>query len=257
MINKTTLVHGKRWGRRLGDKLKSPPLGISAWIKRHTTVIKDEPKKVVAFFEIRKKPCFLKLYRRRSIFFKLLYFARLGRPMNSYKTGLHLAAEGVPVPRPLCCVVVSEGLLVLSEAFVSDGDYCQIWNGSPGREQVRKMMRGAGETIAAAHSAGYTHGDCKWNNLLWYQETCFLVDFDGARKIRFSAEARMARDIARFTVSAEEAGVPGDMLEEFLDSYLRDSDLNRDRLIELMQPQLEKLRGRHFEQYGISPQPLL
>ena len=168
-----------------------------------------------------------------------------------------LAARGVLVPRPLTCVLVAEGALVLSESMSEGGDYCQLWNANPGRETLNLMMRGAGETIADLHAAGFTHGDCKWNNLLWSEERCFLVDLDGARKPRLNRASRRARDLARFVISAEEAGVPKAMLEEFLDSYLHRSAADRESLLRLMQPHLRKLRGRHLQRYGVEPQPLL
>ena len=119
------------------------------------------------------------------------------------------------------------------------------------------MMRGAALTLSVLHRAGYTHGDCKWRNLLWIDGECFMVDLDGARRRRLFAARARARDVARFTVSAEEAGVPSSLLQAFLDSYVAHSGVAREELLRRMQPNLEKLRGRHLEKYGITPQPLL
>lgn len=256
MINRTTVIDGKRWGRRLGDRLRSPPRGIERWLRRHALVVKDEPSRIVGYLHVRERPCFLKLYRGNA---PLRQLARLGfgRPRRSYRVGLELAARGVAVPRPLTCVLAREGVLVLSESLESGSDYCQRWQAGPGRQEARDMMRAAGQTLAATHAAGFTHGDCKWSNLLWSDGTCYLVDFDGARRPRLLAARRRARDVARFAVSAEEAGAPLELLEEFFDSYLAASGDERDGLLQRMQPHLGKLRHRHRDKYGISPQPLV
>lgn len=257
MINRTIIIDGKRWGRRLREHLSKPPLGVGNWLRQRSRVIKDEPASMVGLVEMRRRPCCLKLYRGRPVV-QLLCLLRLGRPMASYRTGLKLAAQGVPVPRPFSCVIAFEGVLLLTEGLPEAGDYNRLWQAGPGREQSLGMMRAAGETIAGFHGAGYTHGDCKWNNLVWSEQTCFLVDLDGARRRPlFGAARRRARDIARFAVSAEEADVSTGLLDEFLDSYLRRSGEDRDQLLKRMQPHLTKLRNRHRERYGVEPQPLL
>ncbi|MEZ5568370.1 MAG: lipopolysaccharide kinase InaA family protein [Halioglobus sp.] len=257
MINRMLVIDGKRWGHRLAERLRQPPMGIVAWMQRHTQVVKDDPARLVGYLRIRERHCFLKLYRRPSLLRKLLLLMRIGRPLRTYKTGLVLAANGVLVPRPLSCAVVAEGALLLTEGLSGGGDYCQLWDARPSRDTLSRMMRGAGESIADLHVVGYTHGDCKWSNLLWSEERCYLVDLDGARRPRLLAASRRARDLARFTISAEEAGVPAAMLEEFLDSYLRKSGVDRDTLVRRMQPHLQKLRGRHLHKYGVEPHPLL
>jgi len=257
VINRAIIIDGNRWGRRLREHLSKPPLGVSNWLRQRSRVIKDEPASIVGLVEMRRRLCCLKLYRGRPPVLQLLCLLRLGRPMASYRTGLKLAARGVPVPRPFSCVLAFEGVLLLTEGLPEEGDYSRLWQAGPGREQALGMMRAAGETIAGIHAAGYTHGDCKWNNLVWSEQTCFLVDLDGARRPRFGAARRRARDIARFAVSAEEAGVATALLDEFLDSYLRRSGEDRDKLLKRMQPHLTKLRNRHRERYGVEPQPLL
>lgn len=257
MINRAIIIAGNRWGQRLREHLNKPPLGVGNWLRQRSRVLKDERAKIVGLVELRRRPCCLKLYRGRPPGLQLLCLLRLGRPMSTYRTGLKLAAQGVPVPRPFSCVIVFEGVLLLTEGLPQEGEYSRLWQAVPGREQALGMMRAAGETIADLHGAGYTHGDCKWNNLVWSEQTCFLVDLDGARRSRFPAARRRARDIARFAVSAEEAGVSTALLDEFLDSYLRRSGEDRDKLRKRMQPHLTKLRHRHRERYGVEPQPLL
>tara|TARA_B100001540_G_scaffold301030_1_gene307056 strand:+ start:524 stop:1297 length:774 start_codon:yes stop_codon:yes gene_type:complete len=257
MINKGTVIRGKRWGKRLTERLRTPPLGISQWMRRHTDVVKDDASTLAGCLRISRRRRFLKLYRSRNLLFKLLCLARLARPMATFRTALVLAASEVPIPRPLSCVLVSEGLLMLSEGLDSSRDYCALWEAGQSGEELYRMMRGAALTLSVLHRAGYTHGDCKWRNLLWIDGECFMVDLDGARRRRLFAARARARDVARFTVSAEEAGVPSSLLQAFLDSYVAHSGVAREELLRRMQPNLEKLRGRHLEKYGITPQPLL
>ena len=257
MINKGTVIRGKRWGPRLQTRLRNPPAGITNWMERHTDVVKDDHSTLAGFLRMSHKQRFLKLYRRRSMLHKLAYLMRIGRPLRTFRVSLALAGVGVPVPEPLCCMLSSEGLLLLTEALLRDSDYNALWQRAPSEEEARLMMRGAGQTLANLHLAGYTHGDCKWSNLLWIDRVCHLVDLDGTRRRLVLGQRARARDIARFTISAEEAGASAQLLEDFLESYLNTTGAAREDLVRRMQPHLEKFRGRHRDRYGIAPQPLL
>lgn len=257
MINRAFILRGEAWGHRVKRRLNQPPVGIVPWMQQHTILIKDEPKRMVGYYPMRDVPCFIKLYRRRTPLHLLVYAMRLGQPLRTFRNIIELSANGVPTPRPLSCVLTWQGVLVLTKGVSEGGTYDQLWASRPAREEAHRMMRGAGKTIASAHACGFSHGDCKWSNLLWSQGECYLIDLDSARRSRFRRARRRARDLARFTVAAEEGGVPQELLESFLHSYLEESGDSRDDLIRRMRPNLEKLRNRHEKKYGIVAQPLI
>lgn len=257
MINVALTVRGKTWGQRLKRRLRKPPLGFYAWLEAHTKPLRDDSGGYVGAFQMRDMPCYLKLYRGKFLLHVIPTLLRLSQPMRTFRKAVALAANGVPISRPLACVLVKEGVLMLSEGLYSVADYSRLWQAPPAKEEAERMMHCAGATLAAVHTAGYSHGNCRWDNLLWSEGECYLVDLDGTRRRRFRVAHHRARDLARFTVNAEEAGVSSDLLEVFLNSYLEVMCESQEPLIARMRPHLKKLRRRHESKYGIVAAPLL
>jgi tRNA A-37 threonylcarbamoyl transferase component Bud32 len=257
MKNRSLIIYGKTWGERLQRRLGKAPVGLERWVNKHTETLEEKSYVLNTSYMMRDMPTYLQFYRRSTPLHLLLYVARRGRPLRLFKTAVLFSANGVPVPRPLACLVVGRGVLVLSEGHYGGGNYCDLWEASPSQEEAQRMMHGAGQTIGAAHVAGFTHGACQWSNLFWSEETCYLMDLDGARKRRIMADYFKARDLARFTVSAEEAGVRPEILDKFLESYILVTQESREALVVRMRPHLDKLHSRHFEKYGIAAQPLI
>ncbi len=127
---------------------------------------------------------------------------------------------------------------------------------NPAHDKFRQVLLGAGESVARLHRAGYAHGDCKWNNLLWTGQQCYLVDLDGAGKASIGS-AKQARDLARFTLNAEELAIGPELYEHFLESYLQGVSVSRSVVIDQMMPVLRMLRDRHLAKYGERGQRLL
>ncbi|MDX1735693.1 MAG: lipopolysaccharide kinase InaA family protein [Halioglobus sp.] len=250
-------MRGKTWGGRLKRRLRKPPNGIEAWLKHNTEPVKDEPRRYVGAYMMRDLPCFLKLYRSRFYLHVLPALLRVSKPHFTFRRAVALASYGVPIPRPMTCVMVREGLLLLNESIDGARDYDALSQEQSSADEVRRMMHCAGGTIAAMHMAGYTHSDCQWRNLLWSGRECYLVDLDSVRRRRFLVRRGRARDVARFVVSAEQARLRPDLLEVFLKAYLEVVRTERETLLARMQPQLEKLRLQQEKQHGITAQPLL
>ena len=98
------------------------------------------------------------------------------------------------------------------------------------------------------HGAGFSHGDTKWSNLLWDGSTVTLVDLDAVR--RSADRSRRARDLARFTLNAEEMNVPASLYDHFLESYQLATGENRAKLEKMTLRALHGLRRRHLKRYG-------
>jgi hypothetical protein len=81
------------------------------------------------------------------------------------------------------------------------------------------------------------------------------LDLDGARPL--SGPADGARDLARFAVEVEEAGLSRDDLECFIDAYLGSAGADRESLLAALLPWLETFRERHARRYGTPPRPLV
>ena len=124
-------------------------------------------------------------------------------------------------------------------------------------------MHAAGQSLAVLHGAGFAHGDCKWSNLLWSDGSIYLVDLEAVRKVATgrsgqpSLHPRQLRDLARYTIDAEELGVDGSVFELFLASYCAYSGSDRELLVDGMQAPLQIIRHRHREKYGTAGDALL
>jgi len=170
--------------------------------------------------------------------------------------GDFLHRKGVPVARPLCCLLVSEGSLLLTEGLTRGIDYSSRWQQLPSEQEQKAMMTCAAQTLAQLHLLKYFHGDCQWNNLLWREGQCYVVNLDLAGKSRFGA-SRRAVDLARFTADAEEREIDPELYGLFLDTYVRAIEIPREQLLEKMKSPLAKFRSSHEQQHGVMAEPLL
>jgi tRNA A-37 threonylcarbamoyl transferase component Bud32 len=240
---------GDSWGVTLQQVLAASSADTASWMQQHTHLLKSDANSRVGLLQLQREVCYLKLYCYKSSLQKLLFRLGHGRPVRSFDIALELLAKGVPVPRPLACLSVPEGILLLTEGMPDGRNLNDLWREQPASDELRQLVHGAGESVARLHLAGYAHGDCKWSNLLWTGQQCYLVDLDGAGKAAVGS-AKQARDLARFTLNAEELAIGPELYELFLGSYLQGVSISRSVAIDRMMPVLRMLRDRHVAKYG-------
>jgi len=247
---------GDDWGMALQKMLATSSDDAAAWMQQHTRLLKDDTNSLVGLLQLRDEDCYLKLYCHKSALQKLLFRLGRGRPVRSFDAACKLLGSEVPVPRPRACLLVSGGMLLLTEGLAGGGNLNDLWREQPVQDKFRQLMHSAGESVAHLHRAGYAHGDCKWSNLLWTGNRCYLVDLDGVGKASIGS-AKQARDLARFTLNAEELNIGPELYELFLESYLQGVGESRQAMIVRMMPILRVLRERHVVKYGERGQRLL
>jgi len=240
---------GDGWGVALQDMLATSSIDIAAWMQLHTRLLKSDTNSLVGLLQLQHEACYLKLYRYKSTVQKLLFRLGRGRPVRSFDVACKLAEKEVPVPRPRACLLVPGGVLLLTEGIAGGGNLNDLWREQSAHDKFRQLLHSAGESVARLHRAGYAHGDCKWSNLLWTGGQCYLVDLDGAGKAPIGS-AKQARDLARFTLNAEELDIGPELYEFFLQGYLQGVSVSRSVAIDQMMPSLRLLRDRHLAKYG-------
>lgn len=246
----------------LRQRLAAPPPETPAWMEQHTRLLKTDNYSRAGLLGLKQRPCFLKLYLAKSPWQRLGFRLGYGRAMRSFDAAALLLRHGLPVPAPRCCLLVPEGVLLLTEAIVDSSDLRALWLAQPTAGQAIQVMRSAGQTLAALHRAGFAHGDCKWSNLLWDGERCYLVDLEAVRRVGGSLEAagpprpRQVRDLARFTVDAEARGASQAQYDIFLESYCAAHDSPRGSLAISIQSAAAPIRRRHAKSYGKISMPL-
>lgn len=257
MTDRVRIIRGDYWAELLKDELLQSNSEASEWLEDHTTILKSDHYSLSGLMRMDGQVCFAKLYRFKSPLHKIQFRLGMGRPLRNFTATRDLDAQGLAVPRPFACLLVPEGMLLLIEGLSGPGTLAEVWRrGGLSWDELVRVMRGAGETLATLHRSGYAHGDCKWNNLFWDGGRVCLIDLDDARKSRAGSK-HQAKDLARFTVNAEELSIGSDMFEEFLATYLDGVVDTRSTALKRMLPSLYRYRKKHLARYGPHGQRLV
>jgi len=256
------ILQGGDWGSRLARHMASSPACTADWVEQHTRLLKSDSHSRVGLLEIEGQPCFIKLYLAKSLLQRLGFRLGVGRGLRSFAAADQLARAAVPVPRARACLLVPEGMVLLTEAIPDTGDLRALWLAIPDPLSSLQLMGAAGEVLGQLHRAGFAHGDAKWSNLLWNGEHFYLVDLEAVRRLRAGRagtrlHARQLADLARFVIDAEELGASSQQLECFLSAYLDGAAFTREQLVSQLRPLLPSIRERHRLRYRTPQRPLL
>lgn len=250
------IMRGGEWARQLREHLAGSPLDTASWMDRHTRLLKKDTFSRAGLLDLDQQPCFVKFYQAKSPWQRLGFRLGYGRAMHSFEAATQLRDRGLATPAPRACLLVPEGVLLLTEGIPDGRDLRALWRERPAADLAQQFMRCAGDTLAGLHRAGFAHGDCKWSNLLWGGVHFHLVDLDVARRVGYDARAvppvrrRQLRDLARFTVDAEELGASQEQYDIFLQSYCAASHCSRAQLTPAIRSAAAPIRRRHAQKSG-------
>ena len=236
---------------------------MPTWMEQHTRLLKSDTYSRVGLLRIREQTCCLKLYIAKSSMQRLGFRLGIGRGITAFDAADRLLVAGLHVPTPRACLLVPEGMLLLTQGVEDSRDLRDLWQAEPTESIASQYMRRAGEILSVLHHAGFSHGDCKWSNLLWSGESFSLVDLEDVRRVGTagtevtSLHARQLQDIARFTADAEALGASASQYESFLGSYCMGAGDLRDQLLDGIRPLVGVIRTRHQKKYGHRYEPLL
>lgn len=239
-----TLLRGGDWAASFQREL--PPGPPEQWLESHCRVVKRDSHSLVALGELQQGHCYLKFYRPKSPLQRLAFALGHGRALQAFDQAALLAASGIRVPAPLACLRVPGGMLLVTEGMAQARDLKSCWQQG---EVMRPLLAAAAQALADLHRGGYAHGDCKWSNLLWSDNCLYLVDLEAVQACEPGSPAQW-RDLARFTVNAEDLSLPGADYEAFLAGYCQLRGVSREALVAEMAPALARLRRRHRDKYG-------
>lgn len=256
MSANSTILRGDEWACELQDRLDSVDGDVTDWMVERTRLLKNDSTSVVGLLQLERGLCCLKLYRYQSALRRGLLYLGHGRPLRSFDTGQAMASQGLPVARPLACLRVADGGLLLTEGIADAQDMQSLWRAGPDNTRRRQLLLGSADALAQLHRSAYAHGDCKWSNLLCNGEQWWLVDLDATAKAP-PGSGRQARDLARYILNAEEMAVSAAEFDVFLSSYLQGTGQSRQQVVGQVMAPLRKLRARHLARYGPRGEPLL
>jgi tRNA A-37 threonylcarbamoyl transferase component Bud32 len=232
-------------------------------MERHTRLLKTDAFSRVGLLELQGRPCFLKLYLAKSPLQQFGFRFGYGRGVHSFDAAQRLARAGLSVPVPLACLLVEEGMVLLTEGIENSRDLRALWLEQPAAAAAEQLMQIAGDALAALHRAGFAHGDCKWGNLLWNGAQLYLVDLEAVRVVTAARSqllplhTRQLLDLARYTVDAEALGASPAQFGVFMDCYCAGSGCRRELVTAGILPAVEAIRKRHRDKRGRDYPPLV
>lgn len=247
------VLEGGAAGEQWLSQLAAAGGDLGTYLSQRGSLVKDGTASRAWLVDVEGAPCFAKLYRHKSPLRRLLPGITARRPLRAYRVGRVLHREGLAVARPVCCVALPDGVLLLTAALGNGDSLAEQWPALPAGQRSGALALAA-RALAALHSAGYSHGDCKWHNLVIARDTCYLVDIERARR---GGERWQARDVGRFAVAAEDAGVAQDQFDAWWRDYLAGAGPRGERFRAAAARYAAAVRRRHERRYGRAPRPLL
>lgn len=240
------ILRGDRWAGLLLDAL-SEPVDVRQWMMANTRILKRDETSLVGLLRLAGELSYLKLYQSKSALQSLAYNLGKGRAVHSFDVSRELLERGLPVPEPRACVLIGNQQLLLKQGLEGSEDLNQRWLDGIDEDEQQQWMQRCGDTLGRFHAQGFAHGDAKWTNLLCQSDQLWLVDLDGVSR---AGAANRLRDLARFTLNAEDRELQPQHYEMFLAHYIERTGSDRQALLRGLAAPLKKLRARHLKQYG-------
>ncbi len=239
-------LRGELWAAWLAERLATVD-DIRLWMNEHTDILKSNDKSLVGLLDLAGELNYLKLYQSKSVLQAAAFRLGRGRAVHSFDVSQALVELGVPVPEPRACLQAGSQLLLLKRGLKDTRDLNSLWLQGLDKSAQAQWMQRCGDVLGHLHREGFAHGDAKWTNLLCQYDQLWLVDLDGVSR---DDGAAMSRDLARFTLNAEDRELDRELYDVFLDSYLRQTGVTRAAVTDGLAVPLKKLRQRHLQQYG-------
>ncbi|MEM8662246.1 MAG: lipopolysaccharide kinase InaA family protein, partial [Pseudomonadota bacterium] len=209
-----------------------------------------------SLIEIDGRGCFLKLYLPKYALQKAGFQLHIARGLRAFDAGRALHQAGLAVAQTRACLLVPEGVLLMTEALAGSRDLREIASAEFDGQPAVSYLTMAAEALSDLHREGYKHGDCKWSNLLLSRDRMYFVDLERVKKMRSKLDAhkllhrKQLVDVARFTADAERFGIESDDFATFVTRYCRGIDCDPKSLLLAVRPHLESTRQRHLQRYG-------
>ena len=255
MLDRAVILRGDAWAARLQGHLSAAPNDIHEWMAEHTHRLKKEQHKISGLMRLGGDFCFLKFYGFRKPLARHTLRFRTPPALRAYDTAAALRWKEVAVPRPRACLLIKRGILLLSKGIEASETLHYLYGGGLNDDLASHIMWAAGDEIAQLHLAGYAHGNLRWNNLLWGRDRFYITHLEQAVRVQPQSSAHW-RDLATFTVGAEEVGLDPWYYEQFLAAYMRRIEIDKEDLLARLQGPLGRVRNKHWERYGSYPERL-
>jgi len=212
-----------------------------------STILIDAPVKNVGEDE---KQWIIKSSEAHSFFFKKII--NRAQAKNSLVLIKHLSDLGLPVPRLYAYLwekgkvdryyLIAEGLYESVNLALLERNQKERFSSLLDDGLVEKLV----VALATFHKNGYAHGDVKWSNIVILKNGNFrFVDVEHVKKpLGFFAQRLFVKDLARFLIAAQEAGLDERDMTGIIKTYSVSRSLSQQKVVEELRPQIKKLSIR-------------
>ena len=232
-------------------------------IKNYGQIRKSNAKITVAVINTKqyKTPFFIKAHDHSTLLKKTLNVFGVNSARRIFATAYRLRQSRIAVPKTYgyCFSPLQDNYSYLFFEALNDSQTLLQIGRSASLTKVLPsfpILALAGRELANLHRSGYVHGDFKWGNLLVdvRLKRLYITDLDSVRApISRHRLTAMAKDIGRFVLNAEEAGLTPSVIADFTDAYFSHLGITQQtdviKLNERYHVMLANLRRRHKKRY--------
>jgi len=247
-------------GKYLADSIVDRQLALGAdpalWFQQGDKTLKQDMNITVKLLSDPGGDVIAKRFTSKNLLYYAKIWLKKERTLRLWEMSHCFQALDIPVAAPLGYVLEGRGIwrtisYFYSRYLVGARDLVVISRQKKNNFQSwladEKIISRIARLLATLHNNGLCHGDTKWANILANADSgeFWLIDLDGAGRITSPLDRRVRKDISRFMVDMIETGLPKSFLKEFMTEYCGLRRLNRDHVLERINPHIEKTLARH------------
>jgi tRNA A-37 threonylcarbamoyl transferase component Bud32 len=252
----TEKFHGQYLRGSVVDRTFSSGLDAARWFQRDGILLKQDKNIIVKRLTVDGRDIIAKRFTAKNLLYCAQIWLKRERAPRLWEMSHCFQALGIPVAAPLAYVLEGRGpwrtVSYFFSAYLAGARDLVVLGREQGRDfpawlEAKGIMPRMARLLAVLHDNGLCHGDTKWANVLARADTgeFWLIDLDGAGRIGAGLGRKAAKDLGRFLADVSRYGLPARFQEEFIREYCGRRRLKRSRVLEKIQPHIEKILARH------------
>jgi tRNA A-37 threonylcarbamoyl transferase component Bud32 len=231
------------------------------WFKMGNITLKQDKNITVKLLAVPGGDVVAKCFSTKNLLYYVKIWLKKERVLRMWKMAHYFKSLDIPIASPLGYIFERKGLWRTASYFYSQYlvDTCDLVVLSRNRKDFpnwmenEKIISRIARLLSTLHNNGFYHGDTKWANILANANTgkFWLIDLDGASRIRSDLDRGVRKDLSRFIVDMIENGLPKRFLSEFMSEYCKLRMLNKEHVLQKINPHISRTLERHKRKRNI------
>ena len=201
---------------------------LAHWPPTSDKLLRDNPKLQAFVWLHQGQTLFVKCFRYQGVR-RLVALLGRERGMAGFRAAAQLRAAGVLTPDALALVRESGGKRswLLTEMLHGAVNCHQLAATGLSVEMKQQLFQAGLALLIKLHQSGFAHVDFKWANLMWQQTDAKLWMIAHEDVTASSPGSKLQlRDLTRFLLNAEEAGVATSVRDAAFQDYCQQMQLS-------------------------------